>query len=209
MLVPGLFLSVVSFVSHDYCSVDSSSPICARSLDGYLLLWWRWFGMLALALRVGAAWLMQAGFKAWSVAGLCTPQQDRLLFTGRWCWVLYWVFGPESPRDVGIRCVILCRKSWCGQGWWALALSPRVSVHTWQNHLSFQVEGSSFQLMFNTFVIRQWWAVHSPSKRKGPNSQAALHSPGVPYQLKGHLVDYFKVSRSVAVTTSGHLFKSP
>lgn len=44
---------------------------------------------------------------------------------------------------------------------------------------------------------------------KDPNSQATVHSPGVPYQLQGHLVDYFEASRSVAVTTSGHLFKSP
>lgn len=50
--------------------------------------------MLVLALQVGTAWLMQAEFKAWSVVwagfkelglrpGVCTPQQGRMLFTGR------------------------------------------------------------------------------------------------------------------------------
>lgn len=46
--------------------------------DGYLLLWWRWFGMLVVALQVRTAWLMQAGLEAWSVSGLCTPEQDRM-----------------------------------------------------------------------------------------------------------------------------------
>lgn len=182
--MPGLFLSVVSFVPHDYYLVDSSSPICASSMDGYLLLWWRWFGVLVLALQVGTACLRPG---MWVVC----VHRSRMLFTGRACWMLYWVFGPESQRDTGIRCVILCRKKWRGQGWWALAMSTRVSVHTWQHLLSCQVEGSSFHLMLNTLVIRQWWGVPSLSNMKDPDSQAAVRSPGVPYQLQGHLADYF------------------
>lgn len=34
--------------------------------------------MLVVALQVGTAWLMQAGLEAWSVSGLCTPEQDRM-----------------------------------------------------------------------------------------------------------------------------------
>lgn len=113
--MPGLFLSVVSLVPHNYCLVDSSSPICASSLDVYLLLCWRWFGVLVLALQVGSAWLMQPGFKARGMAGLCTPQQGRMLFTGRWCWALYRVFDPKSPRDTGISYVILCKKTGVGK----------------------------------------------------------------------------------------------
>lgn len=34
--------------------------------------------MLVVALQEGTAWLMQTGLEAWSVSGLCTPQQDRM-----------------------------------------------------------------------------------------------------------------------------------
>lgn len=71
MLVPGLFLFVVSFAPDDYCLADSSSPVCAGSLDVYFVLWWRWFGALVLALQVRTAWLLQA----WGGAGLCAAQQ--------------------------------------------------------------------------------------------------------------------------------------
>lgn len=136
--MPGLFLSVVSFVPHDYYLVDSSSPICASSMDGYLLLWWRWFGVLVLALQVGTACLRPG---MWVVR----VHRSRMLFTGRARWMLYWVFGPESQRDTGIRCVMLCRKKWRGQ-WWALAMSTRVSVHTWQHLSFFSSWGEQFSL---------------------------------------------------------------
>lgn len=178
VLVPGLFLSVVSFVPHIYYLVDSRSPISASSMDGCLLVC-----VLVLALQVGTAW-----FKAWGMAGLWTPQEDAL--HGE---MMVGVLLSDWPRVLEGQGHQLCHSVQKKLLWARLVGTgsehPCVSANMAKSPF-FSGWGEQFSIDVEQ-VSRQCWAIPSPSKMKDPNSQTAAHSPGVPYQLQGHLVDYF------------------
>lgn len=156
---------------------------------------------------------------------LCAPQWDApseemMLGVGPSVWVRCHggTWAPGVPFLCGkAQChggtwapglLFLCRKTQCGQSWRVSAGWERVGTHAAKPYF-FLRRGEQYPADADSISC---WSVVDPvaPPRWRMQTHKLLCLPQVCfYHLQGHLMDFLEVSSGVAVTTPGHLFKSP